>query len=201
MGVQTPHSPTAKRKTCRRYDQPGHAHSLTFSCYQRRPFLTRPRTCEWMLGAIVATRAKHNVHLWAYVIMPEHVHLPLYPTRPAYNVSRILTTLKQSVSKRAIHYVRVHAPAFLKQMVDEQPSGRRSVRFWQRGGGYDSNLWSPRHIWETIDYIHGNPVRRGLCESDADWHWSSAGAYLGVADGPLAVDTESLPDDPRRLNA
>ena len=85
-------------------------------------------------------------------------------------------------------------------MVDQQPNGKRSLRFWQRGGGFDRNLWSARHIWETIDYIHANPVRRGLCDSDCDWHFSSAGIYLGAADGPLTVDTASLPDDPRALN-
>ena len=133
--------------------------------------------------------------------MPEHVHILLYPTRSDYSISRILSSLKQPVSKRAIRYVQANAPSFLAKLLDEQPNGRRSLRFWQRGGGYDRNLWSPRHIWETIDYIHGNPVRRGLCESDADWHWSSGGVYLGAVDGPLAIDVDSLPDDPRRINA
>ena len=44
MTVQTVDSPNAKRKTCRRYDEPEHAHSLTFSRYRRQVFLTRPRT-------------------------------------------------------------------------------------------------------------------------------------------------------------
>ena len=199
--METPPTRTSKRKTCRRYDDPGHAHALTFSCFRRQPFLTRPRTCEWMLEAVEATCSNHEVELWAYVIMPEHIHILLYPTRPDYSVSRILSSLKQPVSKRAIRYVQACAPSFLDRMIDEQPSGRRSLRFWQRGGGYDRNLWSPRHIWETIDYIHGNPVRRELCESETDWTWSSAGVHLGVADGPMPIDTGSLPDDPRRINA
>ena len=97
--------------------------------------------------------------------MPEHVHLLLHPTRASYSISRILTSLKQPVAKRAVHYVRTDATSFVPRMTDEQPSGKRSLRFWQRGGVCDRNLWSPRHIWETIDYIHTNPVRRGLCAS------------------------------------
>ena len=27
----------------------GHAHELTFSCYQRLPFLRAERTCRWLL--------------------------------------------------------------------------------------------------------------------------------------------------------
>ena len=51
--------------------------------------------------------------------------------------------------------------------------------------------------WETIEYIHSNPVRRGLCDSETDWPWSSAGVFFGVSDGPLGLDLQSLPDDPR----
>ncbi len=93
-----------------------------------------------MLGAIDAARAKLDLHPWAHVIMPEHVHLLIHPTSADYSISHILSTLKQPVSKRAILFVRKHAAAFLERMTDTQPSGRQSIRFWQRGGGYDRNL-------------------------------------------------------------
>jgi putative transposase len=39
-----------------------------------------------------------------------------------------------------------------------------------------------------IEYIHLNPVRRGLVERAVDWKWSSASWYeLGVP-GPIAID-------------
>ncbi|HUU84259.1 MAG TPA: transposase [Phycisphaerae bacterium] len=150
-----------------------------------------------MVDAIAQARERHRFDLWAYVIMPEHVHLLIYPTEEDYSISRILSSLKQPVSKRAILYVRRHAPGFLAQMTDTQPSGKTSLRFWQRGGGYDRNLWSPRYVWETIEYIHSNPVRRGLCDSETDWPWSSAGVFFGASHAPLALDLQSLPDDRR----
>jgi putative transposase len=33
----------------------------------------------------------------------------------------------------------------------------------------------------AIDYIHLNPVRRGLCERCTDWKWSSARYHLWPA--------------------
>ena len=146
-----------------------------------------------MVDAIEIARQRHSLHLWAYVIMPEHVHLLFWPTCPEYSVSSILTTLKQSVSKRALLYVRANAPAFLNQMLDKQPSGKARYRFWQRGGGYDRNLMEPRTIWSEIDYIHANPVRRGLCQSATDWPWSSACEYRSLGSGKLRLDTSSLP--------
>jgi len=154
-----------------------------------------------MVDAIAATREKYALDLWAYVIMPEHVHVLVLPKQENYSISLILSSLKQRVAKKAIHYVKTSAPSFAPQMTDEQPNGKRSLRFWQRGGGYDRNIWSPDYLWETIDYIHANPVRRDLCKRNVDWLWSSARAYHGLDDTPLQVDTASLPDDPRRVNA
>jgi putative transposase len=150
-----------------------------------------------MIAAIEQARHKHAFDLWAYVIMPEHVHLLICLRSDAYSVSRILGTIKQPVAKRAILFVTREAPQFLPWITDRQPNGRESLRFWQRGGGFDRNLWTPRHIWSTIDYIHANPVRRGLCALDTEWAWSSARAYQGVQASPLSVDVDSLPDDPR----
>ncbi|MCA9099475.1 MAG: hypothetical protein KDA36_13860, partial [Planctomycetaceae bacterium] len=65
---------------------------------------------------------------------------------------------------------------------------RKVFRFWQPGGGYDSNLFKSRTIRETIDYIHANPVRRGLVERPADWKWSSAAAYEGLSPVPINID-------------
>lgn len=184
------------RKRCRRIDEPGHAHALTFSCFQRRDFLSKPRSRRWMVEAIQLSREKHGFHLWAYVIMPEHVHVLLWPTRDDCSISRILTTLKQSVSKRALLFVREKDPRFLRQMEDRQPNGIVQHRFWQRGDGYDRNLTEPRTVWTEIDYIHSNPVRRGLCERATDWPWSSAAEYDAPGKGVLSIDRSSIPQRP-----
>ena len=162
------------RKTCQRWNEAGHAHSLTFSCFRRQPFLSTDRTQKQMIEAIDRARSLHAYHLWAYVVMPEHVHLLIFPTQSNYSISAVLSTIKQSVAKRALHYVRQHAPEFLTRMEDRQPNGKSSYRFWQRGGGYDRNLTEPTTISSTLDTIHANPVRRQLCRRSTDWPWSVA---------------------------
>ena len=61
-------------------------------------------------------------------------------------------------------------------------------RFWHPGGGYDENVWNERPIPEILDYIHMNPVRRGLVEQPTDWTWSSARFWSGNRDVPLLMD-------------
>ena len=129
--------------------------------------------------------------------MPEHVHLLVYPTSSVVDISAFLYTLKKSVTNRALTFIRRENASFLERMKYQQPDGAVSYRFWQRGGGYDENLFRPRKIWEKIDYIHNKPVRRGLCGSPTDWEWTSARAFETKCAEPLRIDWDSLPVDPR----
>lgn len=65
---------------------PGHSHELTFSCFRRFAFLKAERTCQWLADAIQTARVKHSFDLWAYVFMPDHVHLIVHPRLPEYAV-------------------------------------------------------------------------------------------------------------------
>jgi putative transposase len=180
------------RKQCKRFDIDGDAHHLTFSCYQCLPLFSKDRSRDWMLKALQLGREKSQYDLWAYVIMPEHVHIVLLPHQ-GIKMSAILTTIKQSVSKRALLWLQDNAPAFLVKLEDVQPNGDRCYRFWQRGGGYDRNLRSIVDIYEKIEYIHANLVRRGLTATPEDWACSSCRAWETGEDIPIAIDRNSLP--------
>jgi putative transposase len=182
---------TPHRKCLRRADVPGDARLLTFSCFQRQAFLSRGRCCEWFLDALERSRRTHGFDLWAFVLMPEHVHLLIYPGHELHRAADMLYTLKKSVTNRALAFIRREAPEFLIRMEDRQANGHVSYRFWQRGGGYDENLYTPAKIWGKIDYIHANPVRRGLCERPTDWKWSSARAYEHDPGGGCHADASA----------
>jgi len=184
---------TDHRRTLRRIDGKCDARFLTFSCFQRLPLLTRDRTRQWTVEAIERARDKHGFELWAFVLMPEHVHLLIFPQPIQPKVGSILSTIKLSVSMRAVRWAKKHPPAFLDRLVDRAPDGSVTHRFWQRGGGYDRNLWSPKHIRETIDYIHRNPAERGLCKRPEDWTWSSIRAFRDPEAGPLRIDRQHIP--------
>lgn len=120
-----------KLKKCKRYNDAGHAHELTFTCFRNQPFLSKDRSRAWLVDAINLARINHSFHVWAYVIMPEHAHLLIWPTAPQYDVSKMLATIKLSVTRNALGYVRRNAPTFLNRMKDLQPSGDIHYRFWQ----------------------------------------------------------------------
>ncbi len=176
------------RKTRRSFNEPGHAHFLTYSCFRRWPLLARDRTRRWVLEALEATRRRLDVALWAYVIMPEHVHVLLCPHQAEYEMRRILVALKRPVSDAARRYLeRIHDDKWLDRLSAEYPS-RRVFRFWQPGGGFDRNIFRSRTVPAVIDSIHANPVRRGLVACPTDWPWSSARFWDGWPGVPLCMD-------------
>jgi putative transposase len=176
------------RKRVKSYNEPGHAHELTFSCFRRLPLLSKDRTRRWFVEALASARCNRNLALWAYVIMPEHVHVLVWPRDAVYEVRLIRTALKVPVQRKALAYLRRHAPRFLDRLRDEQPNGEVHYRFWQRGGGYDRNITDPATLRAVIEYIHNNPVRRGLVNRPTDWPWSSARFYAGMEDVILPMD-------------
>ncbi|MGB6833661.1 MAG: hypothetical protein WBE24_09395, partial [Candidatus Acidiferrum sp.] len=48
----------------------------------------------------------------------------------------------------------------------------RLPRFWQPRF-YDFNVYSARKIREKLEYMHANPVKRGLVRNPGEWAWSS----------------------------
>jgi putative transposase len=182
------------RKRCRRYNEPGHAHELTFSCYHQLPLLSKDRTREWFIAALDRARDLHAFDLWAYVIMPEHAHILLLPRSDVYDISAILKSIKQPVARRATDFLAATAPDFLEKLRVERSDGSVEHRFWQAGGGYDRNIINPTTAWSAVRYLHENPVRRGLVERATDWEWSSARCYAGLSDVRLKVN--AAPPDP-----
>ena len=181
-----------KFRKLRHYDIHGHAHYLTFSCWQNRPFLSTDRARQWFMEALEHARAAHPFDLWAWVIMLEHVHMMVLP-HEGVRISVLLKSLKQRVAWRATAWVKENRPEMLASMLDRQPSGRCCYRFWQPGTGYDRNIWIAKELHEKIVYIHANPVRRGLASEPNGWPWSSWHAWESGQDVPIRIDRETLP--------
>jgi putative transposase len=159
-------------------NEPGHAHELTFTCFRSYPFLRAERTCQWLADEVYEARRELEFELWAYVFMPEHVHLLIVPEQVVYQVRAILTAIKEPVARKAIAHLCEHSPEWLQRITVKRGTRLRR-RFWQPGGGFDNNATDPKVILRMIEYIHGNPVRRGLVKKVEDWKWSSAGWYEG----------------------
>jgi putative transposase len=184
--------PTPRRKRKKTYDEPGHAHFLTFSCVHRWPLLNKDRSRRWFINALQNARDKLDFDIWAYVIMPEHAHVHIWPRRRKYRMRSILAAIKRPVAVEVKRFlIESNETEWLARLTVRK--GDRDVfRLWQPGGGYDTNLSNDRPIENVMEYIDDNPRRRGLVQRATDWYWSSARWHAGQQDGPIEVDTPRL---------
>jgi putative transposase len=157
----------------RHYNTPGHAHELTFSCNQRKPYFSDPSASRIILGEIENARQVFNFDVWAYVVMPNHAHLLFWPKNHEYDIAEIQKSIKGRMSRTYSEFLLKSHPELHESFLVKD-RGKMQYRFWQRGGGFDRNLWNNQPIYGSIMYIENNPVRKGLVDSRYDWEWSSA---------------------------
>jgi putative transposase len=165
------------RKTVKHYHEPGHLHELTFSCYKRMPLLTNDDWRKRLAACIEQANQEEAMQLVAFVFMPEHVHLLICPESDDPQISRNLARLKQPFSKQIKEVLVTRRSTLLDKLTVRERPGKTCFRFWQEGPGFDRNIFSPKAITASIDYIHKNPVERDLCRRAIDWKWSSARYY------------------------
>lgn len=108
--------------------------------------------------------AAAGVEIWAWVLMPNHVHLVLVPGDPD-GIRRALAT----VHRRYAGHVNARE--------------KRTGHFWQ--GRFGCVAMDDAHLAAALRYIALNPVRARLTDRADAWPWSSARAHLdpGVDDG------------------
>ncbi len=169
---------TGHRKRIRHYHDPGHVHELTFSCYQRWPLLTNDPWREMLAESVDRAMEGHRYRLAAFVFMPEHVHLIVYPLAEAGTIDALLKAIKRPFSYRIKQLLIQSEDRLLQRLTIRQRPGVTTFRYWQEGPGYDRNFIKPSTVLTAIDYLHHNPVRRGLVKRAVDWKWSSVRYYL-----------------------
>jgi putative transposase len=168
----------------KRYYGQGHLHFLTFSCYQRRPLLETPHSRSAFVCELDRARNESRFRLLGYVVMPEHVHLlisePLVGTP-----STALHQLKFRVAKQLLPPKKRGRNGQIDLPSAKGPERPRS--FWQ-ARFYDFNVYSEGKRKEKLNYMHANPVKRGLVENPKDWAWSSRSFYFGKGEPLIRID-------------
>ena len=151
----------------RRFHHSAQSHFITFCCYHRRQLLTTDASCKTFERALERVRRNYQLYVYGYVVMPEHVHLLLSEPNRA-TLADALKSLKQGISRRWIG---------------------EAERFWQKRY-YDFNIRNHAQFVEKLDYIHRNPVKRGLCGQPEDWEWSSFPHYATGCEGRVEIESE-----------
>ena len=83
----------------KRFQKAESLHFITFSCFYRLPLLATAGASETVEAVLEQTRARHDARVYAYVLMPEHVHL-LVNEPPQILLAQFLKVVKQMTSRK-----------------------------------------------------------------------------------------------------
>ena len=146
---------------------------------------TLPAFTEAEFALILKTpdesRRRLDFALCGYVLMPEHWHALLWP-RDHITISNLVRDVKSISARRLNRHRQSHGPVWQHQFWD------RFVRHAKEYG-------------QRLNYIHSNPVRKGLVAKPEDWQWSSFNNFSlnksvrGAC--PIEIDYVELPDSYR----
>ena len=142
-------------------------------------------TCQ----AIDEARTSCGFLLFAYVLMPDHVHL--ITDRPR-EPSVVLQFIKGIVSRRVLGYLKENNyETSLRKLQHDDWKRNHRYSLWQ----HDSDVFSivsEAAFRQKVNYIHQNPVRAKLVDNAEDYRWSSARYWSKCPneDEPLKVDIE-----------
>ena len=159
-------------------------HFLTFSCYRRKALLGSAQARSTFVRVLGELRETYGFLLVGYVVMPEHVHLLIGEPKVG-TPSTVMQVLKQRVSRELRRRKRTVPPGQLKPPVAETENSL--PRFWQPRF-YDFNVWSAKKRREKLEYMHQNPITRGLVIHPKDWPWSSWSFYEKSGRGLVKID-------------
>jgi REP-associated tyrosine transposase len=110
--------------------------------------------------------AKAGTAIWAWCLMPNHVHLILVPSNP--------DGLRAAVANTHRRYT---------WQINQREEWRGNL--WQTR--FASFPMDEAHLHACVRYVELNPVRAGLAERAEQWPWSSARAHLGLGPDPLTL--------------
>ncbi len=122
-------------------------------------WLENPAIAALFVEALLyGERVRGSYDLFAWAVMPNHVHIVLKPHEKLPEVVRWMKTASAARANRL--------------------TGRTGQPFWQREY-FDTWMRTSKELASVIAYVEENPVTAGLALRAEDWPWSSASKYTG----------------------
>ena len=137
---------------------PGYPHHVTQRGSRRQQTFFEDADYLAYLELIGELKESTGVDVWAYCLMPNHIHVIAVPQH------------EQSLAK--LFGVAHHRYARRVNLAHDWRG-----HLWQER--FHSVVMDDAHVLAAVRYVELNPVRAGLCAFAEDWPWSSVHAHLG----------------------
>lgn len=160
---------------------------LTSVAHNRLPIFRQEAIKDFVCSAWNEARTSGNILIFAYVIMPDHVHMI---TDSGRKISDVLRFTNGISAKRILDHLKAGPyESSLRKLRQETKADGHKYAVWQhnpdalRVTGEDA-------LWQKVNYIHQNPVRAGLVGRAEEYRYSSVRLWRGssLEDEPFMTD-------------
>ncbi len=164
-----------------------HLHFVTTRTNQRLKLFRHPRLSHEFLKTLQELRQEHGFSPYAYVLMPDHVHLLVQPSNGQF--SELMKKIKSLAARKIVARLKAENRQTTLAALGKTSTGRKRHTFqvWQ-DGFHAVELWCGWMIKKKVDDLHSNPLRKGLVKSAKDYPWSSFQAFHGIGRGAVSLD-------------
>jgi REP element-mobilizing transposase RayT len=168
-----------------RVHEPDRAHFVTGTIVQWLPVLSTAACCDILVGALAHSREHKGLKIYAWVILDTHFHAIL----DAPELSAILRSIKSSTAKLLIEQVASEGREWLLNQLRHFRAAHKPNEYqvWQEGS-HPQSILSDEMMLQKLEYLHNNPVKRGLVSAPEHWRYSSAHEWLEGAAPVLRCD-------------
>ncbi len=130
---------------------------------------------EVIISSLQYLTDNKKIEVYAFVIMPNHVHL-IWQLMKMNGKEKPHTSFLKYTAHTFKKYLQLHKPGLLQLYAKNVAN--KEHEFWQRDS-LAFELLKKQTINQKLDYIHYNPVmeRWKLCKEPSDYHYSSAAFY------------------------
>jgi len=162
-------------------------HFLTGTIVGWLPIFGRPEVAEVLLDSWRFLQVQNRMELFGYVIMENHVHL----IASAYDLSKEIGDFKSFTARQIIDLLQSrgdHGALRQLELFRARHKSDRDYQFWQEGS-HPQVIGDEEVMWQKLEYIHNNPLRRGYVDDPTHWRYSSARNYAELP-GLISVTTD-----------
>jgi len=164
-----------------------HPYFLTCTVVGWTPVFTRPEIVQIVLDSWQLLQEHRRLALYGYVILEDHLHM----IASSVDLAKEVRAFKSFVARKIIDFLEaqeVHAVFRQLRLCKAKHKIDREYQFWQEES-HSQMIQDDEMMWQKLEYIHNNPVKRGYVLDPIDWRYSSARNYAGQP-GPIAVTTD-----------
>jgi putative transposase len=133
-------------------------------------------------------RNKYKFKLYAFVIMPEHIHLIIHPSRES-QIKEIMRDFKSYTSRKLTSQLQKDGIFGILNQLKRFASPKIAHPFWTEGNR-PIGIYSEKILRSKINYIHANPLRRGLVKNLDDYPYSSFRNYYLNDESLIRIDRD-----------